>query len=293
MKFKIGPYLWSVLVMVLALALSLFVATHEKVFAEEQQIVSPDVSLWPVLLYFFGVVAVVAIILFIIPLKKIRLLFRLLFAFMFAWGIFIVSYLFMSNSAAYSTPVAYTLAAIGGIVWLFWAKIWLHDILLLIALSAAGAVFGFIFSPWTFMIFMLVIAVYDVLAVRFGLMVWMADKLSGTTSLPAFIFPKKTSDLKLGLQTVQVGVLKKEAADKREHTILGGGDIGFPLMLSNSVYFASNMWSAVLVGAFSIVGLIGAFVIQKVWLKGKPMPALPPIAIGCLIGFVIASNFLK
>jgi len=273
--------------MALALALSLFVATHEKVFAEEQQIVSPDVSLWPVLLYFFGVVAVVAIILFIIPLKKIRLLFRLLFAFMFAWGLFIVSFFFMPD------PAAYTLAAVAGIVWLFWARIWLHDILLLIALAAAGAVFGFIFSPWTFMIFMLVIAVYDVLAVRFGLMVWMADKLSGTTSLPAFVFPKKTSDLKLGLQTVQVGELKKEAADKREHTILGGGDIGFPLMLSNSVYFASNMWSAVLVGAFSIVGLIVAFIIQKVWLKGKPMPALPPIAIGCLIGFVIASNFIK
>ena len=95
MKFKIGPYLWSVVVMALALALSLFVATHEKVFAEEQQIVSPDVSLWPVLLYFFGVVAVVAIILFIIPLKKLRLFFRILFAFMFAWGIFIVSYFFM------------------------------------------------------------------------------------------------------------------------------------------------------------------------------------------------------
>ena len=141
------------------------------------------------------------------------------------------------------------------------------------------------------MIFMLVIAVYDVLAVRFGLMVWMADKLSGTTSLPAFIFPKKTSDLKLGLQAVQVGELKKEAADKREHTILGGGDIGFPLMLSNSVYFAYNMNAAILTGAFGIVGLIGAFVIQKVWLKGKPMPALPPIAIVCLIGFLIASNF--
>jgi presenilin-like A22 family membrane protease len=273
--------------MVLALALSLFIATHEKVFASEQQIVSPDVSLGPIILYFFGVVAVVAIILFFIPLNKLRLFFRLLFAFMFAWGIFIVTYFLVPE------PAAYTLAAVAGIVWLFWAKIWLHDFLLLVALAAAGSVFGFLFSPWTFMIFMLVISVYDVLAVRFGLMVWMADKLSGTASLPAFIFPKKTSDLKLNLKAVQVGELKKESADKREHTILGGGDIGFPLMLSNSVYFAYNMWSAVLVGAFGIIGLISAFVIQKFWLKGKPMPALPPIAIASLIGFVIASNFLK
>ncbi len=273
--------------MAVALALSLFIATYEKVFVEEQQIVSPDVSLWPILLYFFGVVVVVVVILFFIPLNKLRFFFRILFALMFAWGVFIVTIFFMPD------PASYALALIAGTGWLLWSKIWLHDILLLIALAAAGAIFGYILSPWTFMIFMLIISIYDVLAVRFGLMVWMADKLSGATSLPAFIFPKKTSDLKLGIQAVQVGELKNEAADKREHTILGGGDIGFPLMLANSVYFFYNMNAAILTGAFGIIGLIGAFVIQRYWLKGKPMPALPPIAISCLIGFLIASNYLK
>lgn len=287
MKFRIGPYLWSVGIMAAALAFSLFVATNEKTFFEEQQFISPDISLWPILVYFFAVVAVVAIILFIIPLNKLKWFFRILFAFMFTWGVFIVSYLFMPD------PAAYVLAGVCGLLWFFWTKVWLHDFLLLVALSAAGATFGFVFSPWTFMIFMLVVAVYDVLAVRFGLMVWMADKLSATASLPAFVFPKKTSDLKLPLNNVQVGELKKETADKREHTILGGGDIGFPLMLSNSVYFAHGMNAAILTGAFGVVGLVGAFVIQKFWLKGKPMPALPPIAIMSLVGFLIASNYLN
>jgi presenilin-like A22 family membrane protease len=286
MKSRTGPYVWSALVMCLSLALSLYVAVREKKFTEEQQITSPDVSLWPILVYFFGVVVVMAVILFIIPLDKLRLFFRILFALMFAWGVFIVSYFFMPD------PAAYTLAGIAGLLWLFWARIWLHDILLMVALAAAAAIFGFIFSPWTFMIFMLIIAVYDVLAVRFGLMVWMADRLSGTASLPAFIFPRKTADLTLNIKAVQVGELKKEAAEKREHTVLGGGDIGFPLMLANSVYFAYNMWAAVLVGAFAVVGLMGAFVIQRLWLKGKPMPALPPIAAASLIGFLIASNCL-
>jgi presenilin-like A22 family membrane protease len=232
----------------------------------------------------------VSLILFFIPLSKLKIFFRLLFAFMFAWGVFIVSYLLIPGHA--KDYACYALAAVAGIIWLFWAKIWLHNTLLLVALAAIGATFGFMFSPWTFMIFMLVIAVYDVLAVRFGLMVWMADRLSGTASLPAFVFPKKTSDLKLNLKVVQVGELKKEAADKREYTILGGGDIGFPLMLSCSVYFAHGMNAAILTGAFGIIGLIGAFVIQKVWLKGKPMPALPPIAMMCLIGFLIGSNYL-
>jgi presenilin-like A22 family membrane protease len=284
---KFSPYLWSALVMAAALALSLVLAVHEKTFAAEQQIASPDVSLGPVVLYFFGVVAVISIVLFVIPMSKLRIFFRILFAFMFAWGIFIAAYFFMPD------PAAYALAALAGLAWLFLARIWLHDILLLITLAAAGSVFGFLFSPWTFMIFMLVIAVYDVLAVRFGLMVWMADRLSGVASLPAFIFPKNPIDLGLKLQTVQFSELKKEEADKREHTILGGGDIGFPLMLANSVYFASNMNSAILVGACGIIGLMGAFVIQRYWLKGKPMPALPPIAVASLIGFLIAQNFLK
>jgi len=273
--------------MVLSLALSLYVAIQEKAFLEANQIVSPDVSLGPVTAYFFGVVAVMALVLFFIPLKRLKLVFRILFTFMFAWGIFIVAGLMLPAVAAYS------LAAIAGIAWLFWANVWLHDLLLLITLSGASSVFGFLFSPLTFMIFMLVIAVYDVLAVRFGFMVWMADKLSASASLPAFIFPKITGDWRMNLKKIQVGELRKEEPIKREYTILGGGDIGFPLMLAASVFFEDGLNSAILVGAFALVGLMGAFLIQKIWLKGKPMPALPPIAFLSLIGFLIANYFLK
>jgi presenilin-like A22 family membrane protease len=44
----------------------------------------------------------------------------------------------------------------------------------------------------------------------------------------------------------------------------------------------------VVVGAFAVVGLMSAFLIQSVWLKGKPMPALPPITFFSLVGFLIA-----
>jgi len=286
MKSKLSPFLWSGLVMVLALTLALYVAIREKLFFEANQIVSPDISLGPVIAYFFGVVVVLALILFIIPLSKLRLVFRILFTLMFAWGVFIVIVLILPPAAAYP------LAIIAGIAWLFWARVWLHDLLLLITLSGAGSVFGFLFSPWTFMIFMLIIAVYDVVAVRFGFMVWMADKLSESATLPAFIFPKKIRDWKLNLKNVRVGDLKREESDRREYSILGGGDIGFPLMLAVSVFFETDLVSAVLVGVFALMGLMSAFLIQSFWLRGKPMPALPPIAFFSLIGFLIASLYL-
>jgi len=286
MKSKLSPFLWSGLVMVLALTLALYVAIREKLFFEANQIVSPDISLGPVIAYFFGVVVVLALILFIIPLSKLRLVFRILFTLMFAWGVFIVIVLILPPAAAYP------LAIIAGIAWLFWARVWLHDLLLLITLSGAGSVFGFLFSPWTFMIFMLIIAVYDVVAVRFGFMVWMADKLSESATLPAFIFPKNIRDWKLNLKNVRVGDLKKDESDRREYSILGGGDIGFPLMLAVSVFFETDLVSAVLVGVFALMGLMSAFLIQSFWLRGKPMPALPPIAFFSLIGFLIASLYL-
>jgi presenilin-like A22 family membrane protease len=288
MKIRLGPYLWSSVVMVASLALSLLIATRQKTFLEEGlPSQAQSTSLWFLIGYFFAAAAIIIVVLFVIPLKKLGLIFRFLYALLFAAGVFIIVYPFVPD------PVAYGLAVITGLIWLLWAKIWLHDLILLVALAGISAVFGYFISPWTFMIFMLVISVYDFLAVRFGLMVWMADKLSETVSLPAFIFPKKPGDLALNLKDVQFTELRKEESAKREHTILGGGDIGFPLMLAVSVYFAYGLSNAILVGAFATLGLMGAFLIQKIWLKGKPMPALPPIAALSLIGYLIVFFFLK
>ncbi len=89
--------------MAAALALTLLVAAREKLFFEANQIISPDVPLAPVTLYFFGVVAVMAIVLFFIPLKWLKYVFKVLFTLMFGfmkdatgsftWGFFVLSLL--------------------------------------------------------------------------------------------------------------------------------------------------------------------------------------------------------
>ncbi len=287
MKIRIGPYLWSALVFIAGLALALFVAHYNQPAMEGGGVPYQTTPLWLILTYFFIAVIIIAVVLFVIPLKFLKYVFRAIFALMFAWGILVVTYF------NFPEAVSYPLAIIAGLAWLFFARIWLHDLLLLIALSAAASIFGFLLSPLTFMIFMLVISVYDVLAVRFGFMVWMADKLSESTSLPAFIFPKKIRDTGLDIKAVQFSDLKQEEAAKREHTILGGGDIGFPLMLTVSVFFEYDLNGALLVGFCALIGIMGAFLIQSFWLKGKPMPALPPITLLSLIGYLITRFFLS
>ena len=283
MKHKLTTYFWSALTMIVALAVTLYTASKQKVYVEQQGISSPDVSAPPIILYFFGVVLVTVIVLFLIPVSKLKYVFRVLFTVMYGWGMLIIIFLVGPDW------LAWTLAVIAAAAWLFVPRVWVQDIVLLIALSAAGSVFGYIFSPKTFMIFMGVIAVYDLLAVRFGLMVWMADRMSETTSLPAFIYPKKLRDWNMKLSQAGIGALKEKEPEEREYSILGGGDIGFPLMLAVAVFFKYDMAAAWFVGGFALIGLMMAYVIQTVWLKEKPMPALPPIAAFSFIGWLIAA----
>jgi len=286
MKTRIGPYLWSALIYIAALALALYIAPTNQPVYESGGLPAQTTSLGWITGYFFGAVAVVAIVLFIIPVRFLKYVFKAVFTLMYGWGVLVV----LLNTPG---PTSWIVAIVAGLAWLFFARIWLNDLLLLIALAAAASVFGYLFSPLTFIIFMLIIAVYDVLAVRFGFMIWMADKLSDSASLPAFIFPKKIRDAGLNVNAVQFSELKKEEAGKREHTILGGGDIGFPLMMAVSVYFKYDLPGAILVGAFALIGIMGAFLIQQYWLKGKPMPALPPIALMSLIGYLITRFVLN
>ncbi|MBU2608964.1 MAG: hypothetical protein KKF26_06555, partial [Chloroflexi bacterium] len=103
----------------------------------------------------------------------------------------------------------------------------------------------------------------------------------------AFIIPKQISRWNLDLKKAGFKKLFEDSSSERELSILGGGDIGFPLLLIVSVFFAYGFASSLIVAAFSLLGLISAYWIQLVFLKGNPMPALPPISLASLIGFLI------
>jgi presenilin-like A22 family membrane protease len=275
-------------------------------------------SLGAILIYFFAVVLVMAVVLFVIPLSALKIFFRGLFAFLFAWGIFIVQVFWMPLIPSI------IIAVVIGVLWFFKPRIWLHNIIMILTMVSLGAVFGRLVSPWTAMILLLVIALYDFLAVRFGFMTWMAKRMESSDSLPAFVIPAsfgewkgsikkpKTGDTNEAASIKETAVIKetpsayettsvhetagiKDTASAKirnnperfNHSILGGGDIGFPLLLTSAVYFALGLNSALLVAIFSLAGLICAYLIQSYIIKGKPMPALPPIAVLSLIGLLL------
>ncbi len=280
-RSKLEPAFWSSIILIIAQVLALYGAFRTKAFVEANQITSPQISIGIPLVYFLTVVVLMGIILFIVPISRLKIALKIMLTVLFSWGLLI--------ALGLSLPIliASVIAVAGGLIWFFRPRIWLHNLLLLIALVSVGTVFGFVLSPWAAMSLMLVLSVYDILAVRFGYMLWLAGILSESEALPAFIIPKQIAGWNLDLNKAGLKKLFEDSSSERELSILGGGDIGFPLLLTVSVFFAYGFASSLIVAVFSLLGLISAYWIQLVFLKGKPMPALPPISLASLIGFLI------
>ena len=289
-KFALGPMLWGSLSFILGAAITFYIAYRElKYLQENPQIVLPQVSPQFPVIYFFSAVVVIGLILFLIPVSKLKWVFRILFVLLYTWGVFVVLTFTLQSQWILVVILAFT----AGLAWFFRPSVWLQNILMLLALVGVGSVFGVLLTPWPIMVFLLVVAVYDFLAVRFGYMMWMVKKLSQSDSLPAFIIPKTRSNWNQNLKYKTAHTIIEGEAAERDYSILGGGDIGFPLILMVSVYANYGFGNSLIVAVFSLVGLISAFVIQSLFLKGKPMPALPPIAVSSLIGLLIVLYVIK
>jgi len=111
-------------------------------------------------------------------------------------------------------------------------------------------------------ILLVLISVYDYIAVR---------KTKHMVKLAKF-----QSDLKLF-----AGVL---VPYKKGVAILGGGDIGFPLLFAGVVMKTMGFGSALVISFFAALSLAFLFWIAD---KRKFYPAMPFISVGCFIGYAV------
>jgi len=302
---KLNTVYWGLLLFALAQVLVLLVAPRIDPFLDEQEIYVPGqpsepISWWPgevtlpdgevievpvhsalgpIVIYVLVAAAVLGITLSLIPLTALKVVLRLVFALLFSWGAFIATVFYLP------LPIAIAIGLGAGTLWFTIPLIWLHNVVLVLAVSSLGAVFGRFVTPWTAMAIIGALAIYDFLAVRFRFMVWMADRLSQINALPALIIPRDHSAWSFNLSKREK-VVEMDPA-QREYAILGGGDIAFPCLLTASVYFARGSAPAAIVAVLGLVGLVSVYAIQALILKGKPMPALPPIAAFALVGLLI------
>jgi presenilin-like A22 family membrane protease len=308
-KSNINPIVWGLLLFIVAQVLTLLLVQRIDPFLDEIGVYVPTqpeqpVTVWPgevtlpsgeviqtpaysslgpILLYFAGVVAVLGLVFAIIPLSWLKSLLRLVFALIFSWGTFIMAVMWL--------PLEFALGAalVVGLIWFFIPRVWFHNAAMILSFVSMGAVFGRFITPWTGMIMIGVLAIYDYLAVKTGFMIWMADKMSQTSALPALIIPRYPGEWGASLKQKGIQTLAQTQAADRKYSIVGGGDISFPCLLTASVYFsqAQGLEPGIIMAVAGTVGLGGAYFIQKVFAKGNPVPALPPIAVSVLAGLLL------
>lgn len=151
----------------------------------------------------------------------------------------------------------------------------------LLVLGAAGiaANLGGTMSPVGTAVILVILAAYDLVAVYVTKhMVVMAESLLRRRVFFAMILPERPADALLPVTEAQPG---------RGFVFLGTGDLILPALLVAAVARASPAAAA----SVGIGALLGAISLHALFLSQKvrrPMPALPPLAAGALLGLVVS-----
>lgn len=156
--------------------------------------------------------------------------------------------------------------------------IFLHNISFLFAVIAFSAVLSLALRPLTIVILLSAFAVYDILAVYFTEhMVKMAKSMIEMRAFFGLIIPEKIK--------YSFGLVER-AKPGMGAVFLGGGDIGLPLLLASSAATV-NVSDGLLVAGFASLGMILSYYLFVSQRLKKPMPALPPISMMAILGYIL------
>lgn len=135
------------------------------------------------------------------------------------------------------------------------------------------------------LILLLVISIYDIIAVfKTKHMQKMAEfMIKDLKTFTGFFMP--WIDKKDREKIKKIKEKNKKIKIKVNIAALGGGDIALPMLFITNVFLISNIIKALIVLLFATIGLSLLLIFGK---KGKAYPALPPLTIGCIIGYIIS-----
>jgi len=233
-----------------------------------------SLSLLEFLLYFLFALLFILFIIFVLKSKRSkRIIFKILFILTTGLGGTLALYVWNIGNLTTLVLIAFLIFA-----WLQIKSILVHNLLLILGMIGLGSAMGLRIEPWTGITILAIFSIYDFIAVyKTKHMVKMAREMITAGAILGLILPQETSGFKTNLREVRPG---------GKFLILGGGDIVFPLVLAVSL-LPSGIINSLIVAIFALFGLFTSFLIfinQKV---RRPIPALPPIALFSIIGFLI------
>jgi len=170
---------------------------------------------------------------------------------------------------------------------IFKPNIIIHNITEVFVYGGLAAIFVPIMNLFAVVILLILISVYDFIAVfKIKHMVTMAKFQTKAKVFAGLLLPYKREKEQKGIKKgVKVKKIVKTA-------ILGGGDIGFPLMFAGVVMKGLMLENTILVGFLKtlIIPLFVSIALLLLFLKGKKdkfYPAMPFLTAGCFLGYFV------
>jgi len=232
----------------------------------ERPDVEPQVSLWYIL---FAVIIGTILILLIIRMGK-TFLWK-------AWFFFAIALCLQIALGAFLPALpALLLAILGASLKVFRPNIYVHNLTEIFIYGGLAVIFVPILTPLYAFGLLIALSLYDMYAVWHSKhMVTMAKFQTESGIFAGLLLPYK---LPKGAKTKKV---KKKPI---KTAVLGGGDIGFPLIFAGTVLVAFGFLQAVIIALGAALSLALLLIYSK---KDRFYPAMPFLTAGCVLGYAV------
>jgi len=237
----------------------------------ERPDVAPSLSIWYIL------VAVIIGTLFILLLVK--------FGKVLLWKLWFLIAIVMCLTIAFGSFLtgawAFLLALVLGVWKVVRPNIVVHNLTELFVYGGLAAIFVPILNVFYAFVLLIALSFYDMYAVwKSKHMVSMAKFQTKSGIFAGLLIPYSYK-----MPKAKSGRKQKKVERRVRTAVLGGGDIGFPLILAGTVFISYSMNAALLVAAGATLSLVCLLLASK---KDRFYPAMPFLTAGCAFGFVIS-----
>ncbi|MBU4332212.1 hypothetical protein KKD19_00315 [Patescibacteria group bacterium] len=273
-NLKLDFFFFEVILFLLVQIFGLFCGlTFSKMPASRQALVQQSVE--PITWWYFIIYFLVASLALYLAVKFIKgkKPFKFFYVFLLFFGSFFVFNIWFDEfiSAIFSFLILLLRYA--------FPRVLTHNLGLSLAVVGASVALGLSVKPSHVIIILIFLSIYDMIAVwKTKHMVAMFKGLVQRGVYFAIIIPKRMRGLATRMSQTQASP---------DHIFLGTGDIAFPIIFAVSALRQSLVASIlIIVGA-----LLGLAFIHFVFLtrpERKPVPALPPISVGCILGYIFS-----
>jgi presenilin-like A22 family membrane protease len=235
----------------------------------KEQIEKQKIS-WPDLILSISI----SVILLLLALRflKNRTPYKIFFGFLFFLGAFYTLNIWL--------PLILSLILTALLFWLHqkWQKVITHNLIIVLTIIWASVLLGLTISPQQMIIILLTLSVYDMIAVwKTKHMITMFKGLAERGVIFALIIPTKIKNLFQPIPEIKPG---------NEFLFLGTGDLALPMIFTVSA-LRENIWASLLIIFGALLGIIFINLVMM-GKERKPLPALPPLALGAILAWLIS-----